>query len=414
MTVPKIKILWYWLTMGPYHFARMRALSRAQGIDLTVVEASASDDHGWVRKEQADALQLTTLSTEPKSTRIMRETKPAFARILNETRPDIVVGPGYFEKYTLDAIFDYRKSNPNCLALLWSETTAVDHPRTQIKEALKRLVVAAFDGALVAGSLHASYLRLLGMSDADVQIVGNCVDNDFFSGKADEVRQAVRSVTLPRDFFLFVGRMLPEKNIAGLLDAYNLYRQRVGSGAWDLVLVGSGPEASPLKERVKAENIDGANFAGLVQLEELPHYYANAGCFVLPSMSEPWGLVVNEAMASGIPVLVSNRCGCGPDLVRDGKNGFVFDPLNTQALADLLFRMSHGDASPDAMGKVSREMITAYTPALFAQRAAQHISSLRERKAGKSRSFSATHGLMRVALRGLGAMTAVGERLPAR
>lgn len=401
--------------MGPYHFARMRALSRVRGIDLTIVEATSTDDHSWTRTEQVDDLRLTTLSSAPKSERVMKETQPAFARILNDSRPDVVVGPGYFERHTLEAMVAYQDSNPKSLALLWSETTALDHPRKQIREAIKTLIVSAFDGALVAGSAHAAYLRLLGMPAADIQIVGNCVDNDFFSGKAEEAWQTAGSQneTLS-NYFLFVGRMIPEKNIARLLQAYYQYRMRAGSNPWELVLVGSGPEESSLRKMVIANNIEGVRFAGLLQIDELPQYYARAGCFVLPSTSEPWGLVVNEAMASGIPVLVSNRCGCGPDLVYEGQNGFAFDPLNAEALADLLFRISHGNMPLKKLGLKSKEIVAAYTPTLFAQRADAHISALSQRRANRLCQFSARQTLTRLALRGLGAMTIARERLPVR
>src|SRR5258708_36532200 len=132
--------------MGPYHFARMRALARAPGIDLTVVEATSSDDHGWIRREDAADLGLLTLSTKPLSRRVMRETRHDFARILNENRPDVVVAPGYAETFSLQATLAYRNSNPDTLALLWSESTAIDHPRNRMKESLKALLVSAFDG----------------------------------------------------------------------------------------------------------------------------------------------------------------------------------------------------------------------------------------------------------------------------
>lgn len=401
--------------MGPYHFARMQELARVADIDLTIVEGTSLDDHGWIRRDGRKDLHLITLSAEPLSSRVLRETRSVLAQTLDESQPDVVVGPGYAEPYSLEVILGYRNRCRDSLALLWSETTALDHRRSYIKESLKSLLVSAFDGALVAGSLHASYLRLLGMPISDIQIVGNCVDNEYFSCRADAVRKAVisRKGTALPSTFLFVGRMLPEKNIVGLLEAYHLYRKLAGLNPWVLVLVGSGPEESSLKAQIAKNKTEGVRFTGLLQPDELPQYYGQAGCFVLPSISEPWGLVVNEATASGIPVLVSNRCGCAPDLVREGQNGFVFDPLDIQALANLLLKVSHGNLSLEKLGMMGKEIVAAYTPILFAQRAAAHIRTLREQQLGQPRSFSARQSLTQMALRGLGAMTTVQERLPA-
>src|SRR6185369_15110785 len=91
------------------------------------------------------------------------------------------------------------------------------------------------------------------------------------------------------------------------------------------------------------------------------------GAFVLASTSETWGLVVNEAMASGLPVIVSRRCGCARDLVAEGRNGFTFDPFDVESLTRQLQRMAAPDTDRAAMSRASREIIAHWTPALWAQ-----------------------------------------------
>jgi glycosyltransferase involved in cell wall biosynthesis len=105
---------------------------------------------------------------------------------------------------------------------------------------------------------------------------------------------------------------------------------------------------------------------GFKQYEELPEYYANAGAFIHASTTEQWGLVVNEAMASGLPVLVSNRCGCAADLVKEGVNGWTFDPTNEEQMADLMLRISSDEEQRKEMGSKSREIIAEWGPARFA------------------------------------------------
>ena len=127
---------------------------------------------------------------------------------------------------------------------------------------------------------------------------------------------------------------------------------------------------------------DNVRMPGFQQYENLPIYYGLADAFIIPSETEQWGLVVNEAMASGLPVLVSNRCGCVPDLVEEGRNGFTFDPFDETDLADLMLRMSDDGCDRQAMGTASREIIAAWSPERFGRnliRAANCAMRLRRR-----------------------------------
>jgi glycosyltransferase involved in cell wall biosynthesis len=108
-------------------------------------------------------------------------------------------------------------------------------------------------------------------------------------------------------------------------------------------------------------------FAGFHQMDTLSAYYGLASAFILPSLSEPWGLVVNEAMAAGLPVLVSHRCGCVPELVRSGLNGYVFDPYDIDGLARLMGVMSSETAMANKMGEASRRIVGSYTPETWAE-----------------------------------------------
>ena len=127
------------------------------------------------------------------------------------------------------------------------------------------------------------------------------------------------------------------------------------------MLVGDGPE----REALAARGVEGVEWAGAQQVEALPGYYGRAGAYVHPATSDPWGLVVNEAMASGLPVLVSTGAGCAPDLVQD--NGGTFDPDDTEALAGHLARLT--GLAPEAraeLGRRSQEIIAGYSLEAFA------------------------------------------------
>jgi glycosyltransferase involved in cell wall biosynthesis len=161
---------------------------------------------------------------------------------------------------------------------------------------------------------------------------------------------------------LFVGRLAPEKNVSTLLDAFGQYLD--SGGTWRLVIAGEGPLNGALCDQADAHIRDGAVvFTGHKNIHELPSLYAFAGCFVLPSLSETWGLVVNEAMASGLPVIVSSRCGCTDDLVEDGSNGFIIDSSSASSIAAGLARMSKLSLEERVrMGERSQTIIADYSP----------------------------------------------------
>src|SRR4029453_9959761 len=145
------------------------------------------------------------------------------------------------------------------------------------------------------------------------------------------------------------------------------------NGPWDLVLLGDGPLKADLCRQISDLQLFGrVHLPGFVQYRELPAYYGLADVFVHASTTEQWGLVVNEAMATGLPVIVSNRCGCVPDLVAEGKNGFTFNPESVEDLSKLMMDMSRlSERCLEEMREESRRIVAGFTPAHFAT-AAQH------------------------------------------
>jgi glycosyltransferase involved in cell wall biosynthesis len=140
-----------------------------------------------------------------------------------------------------------------------------------------------------------------------------------------------------------------------------------GARAWHLVVVGSGPLQAELQRQ--AEELGTAalvHFVGQQGYDRLPVYYGLASAFIHASTTEPWGLVVNEAMASGLPVFASHRVTSAVDLVRD--NGWLFDPFHVRELALHMVKACSGQYDLSAMGDVSRERIKAWSPETFASR----------------------------------------------
>jgi glycosyltransferase involved in cell wall biosynthesis len=181
-----------------------------------------------------------------------------------------------------------------------------------------------------------------------------------------------------------VGRFLPRKGLETLVTAFKQYRDQSeanGKVAWDLVLVGDGRHQNAIRAMVK--DLPGVHFAGAVFGDTLCHYYGLARVLVVPSLVDQWGLVVNEGLAAGLPVLVSRGCGAARTLVKEGDNGWTFDPDGVDALALLLRRMS--DLPNDEliqMGEKSREIIADWSLDRFADGVIQALALPRHEPAG--------------------------------
>jgi glycosyltransferase involved in cell wall biosynthesis len=216
----------------------------------------------------------------------------------------------------------------------------------------------------------------LGLPASRIAVGYDAVDNAHFSHPSASAVDLVRKQAPRVPFFLASARFVEKKNLLRLVEAYRRYRDLTEEAPWDLVLLGDGPLRQSILERCTRLDLgDCVHLPGFRQYAELPAWYSQAKCFVLPSTSEQWGLVVNEAMAAGLPVLVSAQCGCAPDLVRPGVNGFTFDPRAPERLARLMLRVAHGDVDGAAMGRASREVVADWGVDRFAQGLTQAVDA---------------------------------------
>ncbi len=289
---------------------------------------------------------------------------------LDRFKPDAVAIPGWASREALAVLsWCLRRC---CPAILMSETQAMDEKRVWWKEAVKRQLVGLYSSALVGGHRHADYLLELGLKSDSIFFGYDAVDNAYFEQGAQLCRGASEEwrhrLQLPENYFLASARFIPKKNLSTLLSSYAAYRDAAGAAAWDLVLLGDGPmrkELEMLRNRLGLECA--VHLPGFQQYPLLPCYYALARAFVHASSTEQWGLVVNEAMAAGLPVIVSDQCGCSADLVRSGENGFVFDSKNSDALVFQMMRLTQLEGSLKAMGMRSQELIADWSPTRFGE-----------------------------------------------
>ncbi|HTB34245.1 MAG TPA: glycosyltransferase, partial [bacterium] len=253
---------------------------------------------------------------------------------------------------------------------------STDHPRSWHKERLKSLVVGRYSTAFVGGKSSADYAMALGMPADRIFSGYDVVDNLHFEQGAQRARadQGLRqAMALPARYWLASNRFVPPKNLPMLLRAYGRYRAQAGDGAYELVLLGDGPlKAELLALRAGLGLEASVRMPGFAQYQELPAYYGLASAFVHVSTVEPWGLVINEAMAAGLPLLCSRACGCAPDLLLEGADGFGFDPFNEDDLVRAMLALGQLDpAGLAAMGAAGRAHIQAWGPDRFGASLAQ-------------------------------------------
>jgi 1,2-diacylglycerol 3-alpha-glucosyltransferase len=360
---PRRRIVW--LTpgkIGPHHLAR---LETAAGFyhELWVINVLEDDPREWQTQTEALAGRLVVVGQKPGEQNEVGKIRGVL-RALENRQPEVVVVAGYRNCNQIGAAIWARLRG--AISIMQSDTWVGDRPRYRLKEFIKsRLFVRPYaDAAFVPGLRADQYVQSLGISSTAIWRGSYVVDNDYFFRKSQEVRDQASSwqysLDLPQDYFLTAARLSPEKNLLRLLEAFGRYRAM--GGHWSLVIVGSGPQERQLR-RVSRHAGWGSKvyFAGWRQCEQLAAYYALARCFILPSLSEPWGLVVNEAMACGAPVLVSRNCGCLPELCQREINGYDFDPLDVEELANLLLKVSEGGLDLSAMGQASRRIIAGFT-----------------------------------------------------
>jgi 1,2-diacylglycerol 3-alpha-glucosyltransferase len=374
----QIRVATVWINLGPYHITRLAALAGRSGFIVTGIQLAGRETaREWTVPVKDPGFACETVVANNYERADHGIVAAGLLKLLDRLQPDAVVVAGYSE-HPMRVAANWAKANRRA-SILMSDSQKIDRPRSWPRELLKRRWIRRnIDAGFVSGQHSARYLEDLGLPAASIWRGYDVVDNAHFEATADHVRAEEtawrQKLGLPAEYFLYVGRFAPEKNLVRLLEAYRQYRLRART-PWDLVLVGSGPLEAELRGLVTEKAIGGVHWPGFKQIDELPTYYGLAACFVLPSIREPWGLVVNEAMAAGLPVLVSNTCGAAGDLVFPGINGYVFDPKDVGSLADLMHRMAAEGTAVHQMAKASRRIIGLWTPETWANALADCLAA---------------------------------------
>ena len=371
---PVIKLAIAFTNFGPYHVARLRALGTrlVAGGDRLIAHEMASRErkYPWGVERGDEPFEWITLAPD----RVIEdlsasECSSAMSRALDRDRPDAVAVTGYARPESMAALRWAEKHRRP--AILLSESQECDSPRVWWKEAVKRLRVRRFASALVGGPRHRAYLAKLGMPSRRVALGYNAIDHQGYARRARELHAKGRDAVPSRNYFLSVSRFAPEKNLIRLIHAYALYRADAEPArAWDLVLCGGGPLEAEIDALIAGLGLrDVVHRPGFLQEIALSPFYAFASGFVLPSRSEPWGLVANEAAASGLPLLISDRCGCVETLVPEppGETGWRFNPNDVEGMAGAMATLAGLDQDErEAIGRRTEAVASAWGADRFA------------------------------------------------
>lgn len=388
-----------------YHSPLFRAL--AQRVDLDVYYGHQQDAAGQAAAGFGVAFEwdvpllggyrhhfLRNVSATPGVSAFGECDTPDVGRVLAEGQYDACFITGWYLKSYLQALLACRRLGIPALSRGDSQLATRGASIVSLAKYLPyRALLAQFAGHLYVGQANRAYLRHFGVPDSKLFFTPHFVDNAFFAGRADEARTSGARADIRRHagadeqgrVMLFVGKLIDKKRPLDFVDA--VARASAGDARIRGLIVGSGPLQQAVDDRIRALGAP-VTCAGFRNQTELPSYFAAADALVLPSdAGETWGLVVNEAMACGVPALVSRACGCVHDLITDGSTGYGFPLGDVDALAQAMRRVADRLTHEP---RVFRDAVLSRISGYSCERAADGVVQALDRVAASPRVRSTT------------------------
>lgn len=284
-------------------------------------------------------------------------------RLLREVRPDAIIVGGWNQPAFWQALATARRRR--LPTLLWVESTARDaRIGSSAAHALRRVALRLGDAFIVPGRASAEFLTALGVDDTRIAIAPNTVE----PGVTGNVSREAARLALGLDgcVFLYVGRLEREKGPDVLVRAMHDVQAT-------LAVVGGGSMRGELEQLAPQDRVV---FAGQLDRAALAQWYAASDVFVLPSRSDVWGMVLNEAAAAGLPLVASVVAGGAYDLIEPGVNGYLVPAGDSAALAEALSKVAANPAWRETAGARSRELVEPFRPEAWADSVVTLVRSL--------------------------------------
>jgi L-malate glycosyltransferase len=340
------RVLLVWEQFGPYHMDRCEALASRLAATHEIIGVELSPIAGtyeWAPTGEGKSFRKVTLFTPAEYSRMAFTAGGVirYVRALATFKADIVFlcNERPLLAGTAAAVLKLRGTR----VITMTDSKYDDKPRDLTKELAKAIIYDLYDGAFVSGKRSLEYMRFHGFKNRPAACGYDTLSIRRVRSLA-HVPPAPGGPQHSERHFTTISRFVPRKNLETLLRAFGRYRALTVGNARDLFLVGSGELEERLRRQVHEEQIPGVRFCGFLQEKEISWTLAHSLALVLPSKwGETWGLVVNEALAMGVPVLCSQNCGAG-DLVKTAVNGYVFEPENVEGLSRLMLALASDES----------------------------------------------------------------------
>ena len=308
----------------------LRQFLAAKGTGFYAIELFGKDSpYSFDRYDNTESWWNCLFPTQHSNELKSNEIKKALFHLLDEIEPDIIIGPSivfYAGALGLNWAKKHKKK-----FIMFDDARPGQVKRNEFIQGIKNLLIKQSDGLWFPSEEYADDYSYLDNGEMHFFFGFNAVDNQLFRPR-EEKDQGNKTIVC-------VARLVPVKNIHTLLKAWQLIEEK--HTGYRLLIIGTGPEMERLKELSKELKLQMIQFEGAVDNRDLPAYYHRSEVFILPSLSESWGLVVNEAMASGLPVLLSNHVNASRSLLKEGRNGFSFDPRSVKNMKETILNYIH-------------------------------------------------------------------------
>ena len=275
-------------------------------------------------------------------------------------RPDVVISDDMGARSLIAAT--YALLTRKRLVIWFYCTLHTERDISWKQRLLRKVLIRTADAFIGMGIEARRYLESLGVHPEAIFDARNAIDIGPFQSQVGEQRRISvrRRLQVSGLCFLYVGRINQLKGVDRLLEAWDVFYAQNGVEA-TLVLAGDGPERPNLEKSVASCGLSNVRFLGHVEPEELPEIFLAADVFVFPTLQDVWGLVVNEAMTFGLPVICSKYAGCAPDLIIQDRNGWIVDPVDREDLLRALRKAWDARDKKEDMAEAARESVAGLT-----------------------------------------------------